>query len=440
VGVTLAPVADAGTGTLEYTVTYPATATIVLTLTNLAGGTVTLTDASPTSDATISQSGIPAGYYALTASLTDSTGKTAGHSEVVHIYQGLTTTVGAGDGFAFGAGAFTVQTVVDLSGLTITDDIRDAIITAYATPESLAGSGSAADPWVVPIKGLDLSTPADLLALYLGAAAAFPDTTGGAWGDISLDLSGCTATTGKITGLISLADATRKRFAAITLPAAVTTLEPVGGFGAIDYFVNLKSISAPGVTDVGNIAFSNCTSLTTVNLPLAETIGNKAFERCTALNSITLPDSVTTIGNNAFERCTALNSITLSDSVTTIGNYAFYYCTALNSITIPDSVTTIGDSAFYNCVLLASITIPDSVTTIGNFAFESCTTLATVTFLRPSPPSVGSYVFYSTPGLTTVHVPNGKVTDYKTALTGKGIAGGTTITDTAAGGSTTDTF
>jgi hypothetical protein len=113
-----------GLGTLAYTVTYPAGATLTsLTLTDLdtpatvidlrvpaaAPGDPAVTySAGPPATGTVTA--LPAGYYTLTAALTDATGKTAGHSEVVHIYQGLTTMVDgslAGGGFAFGEGAFT---------------------------------------------------------------------------------------------------------------------------------------------------------------------------------------------------------------------------------------------------------------------------------------------------------------------------------------------
>ncbi|MBR5206772.1 MAG: leucine-rich repeat protein, partial [Alistipes sp.] len=92
-------------------------------------------------------------------------------------------------------------------------------------------------------------------------------------------------------------------------------------------------------------------------------IGELAFSDCDSLTSVTIPDSVTTIGEGAFKDCSSLTSVTIGDSVTTIGYAAFRYCDSLTSITIPDSVTTIGELAFSDCDSLTSITIPDSVTT-----------------------------------------------------------------------------
>lgn len=48
--------------------------------------------------------------------------------------------------------------------------------------------------------------------------------------------------------------------------------------------------------------------------------------------------SVTRIGNLAFKDCTKITSIAMPDSVAYIGRSAFYNCTSLKSITIPDGV------------------------------------------------------------------------------------------------------
>ena len=99
-------------------------------------------------------------------------------------------------------------------------------------------------------------------------------------------------------------------------------------------------------------------------------IGNNAFKDCSSLESITIPASVTSIGDKAFWGCKSLESVTIGNSVTSIGDSAFSWCTSLASITIPASVTSIGNDAFYGCTSLASITIPASVTSIGNDAFS----------------------------------------------------------------------
>lgn len=130
-------------------------------------------------------------------------------------------------------------------------------------------------------------------------------------------------------------------------------------------------VVSPGVTSIGQCAFSRFAKLTHVDIADSViSIGWDAFYYCSSLTNITIPQSVTYIGPLAFFHCTNLSSITLSNNITSIGSSAFEDCTNLTSITIPGSVTSIGLAAFCNCTKLTSITIPDSVTTIGPRGFQ----------------------------------------------------------------------
>ena len=119
-------------------------------------------------------------------------------------------------------------------------------------------------------------------------------------------------------------------------------------------------VVSPGVTSIGQCAFSRFAKLTHVDIADSViSIGWDAFYYCSSLTNITIPQSVTYIGPLAFFHCTNLSSITLSNNITSIGSSAFEDCTNLTSITIPGSVTSIGLAAFCNCTKLTSITIPD---------------------------------------------------------------------------------
>ena len=152
-------------------------------------------------------------------------------------------------------------------------------------------------------------------------------------------------------------------------------------------------VVSPGVTSIGQCAFSRFAKLTHVDIADSViSIGWDAFYYCSSLTNITIPQSVTYIGPLAFFHCTNLSSITLSNNITSIGSSAFEDCTNLTSITIPGSVTSIGLAAFCNCTKLTSITIPDSVTTIDPGAFKNCSSLTSIT-IPSSVTSIGSNVF-----------------------------------------------
>ena len=185
------------------------------------------------------------------------------------------------------------------------------------------------------------------------------------------------------------------------------------------YRSELKSVViSANVTTIENIAFWDCSKLTTVTFEKGsqlKTIGHNAYYECTSLTSIEIPASVETIGNTAFSDCSSLATVTFEKGsrLKTIGNNAYYRCTSLTSIEIPASVETIekkafmhcsslatvtfekgsqlktiaGDSydgAFSDCSSLTSIEIPASVETVEAAAFSDCSQLATVTFEKGS--------------------------------------------------------
>ena len=176
-----------------------------------------------------------------------------------------------------------------------------------------------------------------------------------------------------------------------------------------------EKINKKSVTRIGNLAFKNCTKITSIAMPDSVVyIGRSAFYNCTSLKSITIPDGVKEIGYAAFSECAGLVSVKIPDNVTKIGESAFINCANLTKIdvtagnkyyssangvlfnkdkselicypagiknvgySIPDGVTVIRDRAFNKCISLNSITIPKSVQDIDTYSFFGCTSLEAI--------------------------------------------------------------
>jgi len=161
-----------------------------------------------------------------------------------------------------------------------------------------------------------------------------------------------------------------------------------------------------GVTSIGNIAFSGCSSLTSITIPSGVTsIGSSAFNGCSSLTSITIPSGVTSIAGSTFYDCFSLSSIAIPSGVTSLANSVFFDCQSLASITIPSGVTSIGSDTFHNCSSLLSITIPSGVTSIESSTFYNCYSLASIT-ISSGVTSIGGYAFNCCYSLASVTIPN----------------------------------
>ncbi len=189
----------------------------------------------------------------------------------------------------------------------------------------------------------------------------------------------------------------------ITIPDSVTSI----GSSAFSDCSKLRSITIPNsVTSIGAWAFNGCTGLTAINVAMENqnyvspdgVLYNK--DKTTIIcypagkkgNNYKIPDGVTEIGSIAFSRCSSLTSVTIPNSVTSIGSGAFNGCTSLTRVTIPNSVTQIGWNAFSGCTSLTSITIPNSVISIDWYAFRGCTSLKSIT-IPNSVTSIGKNAF-----------------------------------------------
>lgn len=193
------------------------------------------------------------------------------------------------------------------------------------------------------------------------------------------------------------------KYGRFIIPRGVTDIGAV----AFNNCSEMTSIIIPNsVTSIGDFAFSGCSGLTSITIPNSVTkIGDSAFQYCKNLTSVTIPNSVKSIGSGTFGNCLKLTLVTIPNGVKSIGDFAFNECSSLISIIIPNSVTEIGSHAFRECESLASVTIPNSVTDIGDYAFVGCTNLASVTILN-GVTSISDHSFCNCENLTSITIPD----------------------------------
>lgn len=141
-------------------------------------------------------------------------------------------------------------------------------------------------------------------------------------------------------------------------------------------------------------------TLTEVRIPsenngkIVSIIGDLAFAQCTSLTSVVIPSSVTTVGTYAFSGCQYLSSVTLNSGLSSIGFGAFRFCNSLTSVVIPNSVTTVGEKAFEYCENLTNVTLSNSMTAIAYHMFFYCSKLAGITITPSITTIIGTGTFY----------------------------------------------
>ncbi len=164
----------------------------------------------------------------------------------------------------------------------------------------------------------------------------------------------------------------------ITIPNYVKNI----GDNAFSSCSSLTSVTiGDSVISIGKSAFSDCSSLTSVNIPNSVTsIGEYAFYNCNSFQSVTFGENsqLESIGKSAFSGCSSLTSIEIPNRVISIGESVFWECSSLASVTIPNSVTSIGKDTFYNCISLVEIAIPEGLRNIGERAFDGCGSLTNI--------------------------------------------------------------
>ena len=136
---------------------------------------------------------------------------------------------------------------------------------------------------------------------------------------------------------------------------------------------------SPGIKEIGNSCFANCSSLSTVNIPSSVvSIGARSFNNCPSLKVIDIPDSVLTLSGAAFSDCSNLRRVSLPNKISEIPEYSFTNCDNLKRINIPNGVKKIDKYAFAGCSSLETVLLPKSIEEIQDGAFMNCKSLTSI--------------------------------------------------------------
>ena len=151
-----------------------------------------------------------------------------------------------------------------------------------------------------------------------------------------------------------------------------------------DYYKDIKRIVInEGITQIGDYAFSNCSSAESVSIPDSVTrIGLYAFLNCSGLKNVTLSENITYVGTyNAFAGCTSLTEINVHNQNQNFQskNGILYNKDGRNLVAFPnqanysesifEGVTQIHGAAFRGNTTIENLNVPGNVKSIGDYAF-----------------------------------------------------------------------
>ncbi|MDC7292784.1 leucine-rich repeat protein [Butyrivibrio sp. DSM 10294] len=175
----------------------------------------------------------------------------------------------------------------------------------------------------------------------------------------------------------------------------------------------------------------NKTNIKSVNVPdkvkfrgaefFVVEVSDNAFKDNNVITSVSLGKNVYEVGEAAFSGCTSLKKVTMKN-VITIDNDAFYGCSQLGNVTFANATEYIGESSFENCIALKNVTILRDARTIDDKAFYNCSSLKKVTIKSQYLVEVGIDAFSGNHAQATYKISNKKkYDDYKKILTEAGV-------------------
>ena len=225
----------------------------------------------------------------------------------------------------------------------------------------------------------------------------------------------------------------------LTFPS---TLEEIGN-GAFTNCSSLRAVTIPANVKFGQKIFSNCGWLNKISFEEgAKEIGYAMFMGCEKIYNISIPASVEVIGSKAFQQCSQLRTITVAESnqhftakdnvlftkdmknllvfpaqnigvkkyeipngVERLATASFALTSELQEVVIPESVDSIGPLAFGRSSSLKKINIPSKVRMIDVGTFDGSEKLEEVIFSEGLQ-EIGETAFQRCFNLTNFHLPS----------------------------------
>lgn len=164
--------------------------------------------------------------------------------------------------------------------------------------------------------------------------------------------------------------------------------------GKIDtVFTVPATVSGTSVRFVSPYAFFNETDLTSVNLGNLVTVPDLAFANCTSLTSLSGGENISYVAPFAFGGTGVLNE---TEQFNTVGKVLVKYngtATTLNESDFPNGIERIASYAFSDNDTLQEVNLPAYVHYLDDNAFDNCDNLTKVRFLNAAFPTINDCPF-----------------------------------------------
>ena len=165
----------------------------------------------------------------------------------------------------------------------------------------------------------------------------------------------------------------------VSLPDSLRSI----GNGAFCGCSALRELDLPqSVESIGDDAFAWCDSLEDISLSDVNAIGNDAFFGCASLKELYIGRTTylmpgwLEIGERAFSHCTSLESVEIErDDSIDLSRRVFAECTALRTVAIGGDISEVPEGAFEGCAALEHVEVSDRLESIQWRAFVGCTSL-----------------------------------------------------------------